>query len=105
MPDFVRWLSSLAISRWGLESLSDLCIHGQHSTGESAYKIISTISISLHPGYVDQLEQGLESENAESFPLPANFWPDQGPYLGIMAGYALVMLVIILIVMKRKDVK
>jgi ABC-type multidrug transport system ATPase subunit/pSer/pThr/pTyr-binding forkhead associated (FHA) protein len=104
MPDAVRWLSALAISRWGLESLSDLCIHGQHSTGESAYKIVSTISISLHPGYVDQLEQGLESE-AQTFPLLADFWPDQGPYLGIMAGYALVMLVIILIVMKRKDVK
>ncbi len=109
MPDVVRWLSSLAISRWGLESLSDLCIQGQHSTGESAYKILNTISISLHPGYVNDLEDGLEAPPSETgtqpFPLHADFWPDQGPYLGIMAGYALVMLVIILIVMKRKDVK
>ena len=39
------------------------------------------------------------------FPLPSHFWQDKGPYLAIMTGYALLMLVGILIVMKRKDVK
>ena len=40
-----------------------------------------------------------------AFPLPSNFWRDKGPYLAIMTGYALLMLVLILVVMKRKDVK
>ena len=106
----IRWLSTLAISRWGLEALSDLCLHGAHSTQDYAYKIINTITISLHPDDVQKLEEGLE-QSAESvaasgaFPLPSDFWKDKGPYLGIMAGYALLMLVIILILMKRKDVK
>ena len=25
----IRWISTLAISRWGLEALSDLCVHGR----------------------------------------------------------------------------
>jgi ABC-type multidrug transport system ATPase subunit/pSer/pThr/pTyr-binding forkhead associated (FHA) protein len=106
----IRWLSTLAVSRWGLEALSDLCLHGAHSTQDYAYKIINTITISLHPDDVQKLEEGLE-QSAESaaasgaFPLPSDFWKDKGPYLGIMAGYALLMTVIILILMKRKDVK
>ena len=39
----IRWISTLAISRWGLEALSDLCVHGQHSTQDYAYKILNTI--------------------------------------------------------------
>jgi ABC-type multidrug transport system ATPase subunit/pSer/pThr/pTyr-binding forkhead associated (FHA) protein len=109
MPSAVRWLSALAISRWGLEALSDLCVHGQHSTEDSAYKILNTITISLHPDDVGKLEQGLveppSETGAETFPLPSNFWQDKGPYLAIMTGYALLMLVLILVVMKRKDVK
>ncbi|MFZ0960669.1 MAG: FHA domain-containing protein [Terriglobia bacterium] len=106
----IRYLSALAISRWGLEALSDLCVHGHHSTQDYAYKIINTITISLHPNDVAKLEKGLEQSaedfaKAGDFPLPSKFWPDKGPYLAIMAGYALVMLVLILIVMKRKDVK
>jgi len=106
----IRWLSSLAISRWGLEVLGDLCVHGQHSTQDYAYKILNTITISLHPDDVARLEDGLE-EPAEAFaasgtfPLPSHFWQDKGPYLAIMTGYALLMLVLILVVMKRKDVK
>jgi ABC-type multidrug transport system ATPase subunit len=106
----IRWLSTLAISRWGLEALSDLCLHGAHSTQDYAYKIINTITISLHPDDVQKLEEGLE-QSAESvaasgaFPLPSDFLKDKGPYLGIMTGYALMMIVIILILMKRKDVK
>jgi hypothetical protein len=40
-----------------------------------------------------------------AFPLPSNFLQDKGPYLGIMTGYGILVLVLILIVMKRKDVK
>ncbi len=54
----VRWLSTLAISRWGLEALSDLCVHGAHSTEDYAYKILNTITISLHPDDVESLEAG-----------------------------------------------
>lgn len=106
----IRWLSTLAISRWGLEALSDLCLHGAHSTQDYAYKIINTITISLHPDDVQKLEEGLE-QSAESvaasgaFPLASSFWKDKGPYLGIMTGYAFMMIVIILMLMKRKDVK
>jgi hypothetical protein len=106
----IRWFSSLAISRWGLEALSDLCVHGRHSTQDYAYKIINTITISLHPDDVGRLEAGLEAPQ-EAFsvsgtvPLPSNFWRDKGPYLFIMTGYALLMLVLILIIMKRKDKK
>jgi ABC-type multidrug transport system ATPase subunit/pSer/pThr/pTyr-binding forkhead associated (FHA) protein len=106
----IRWFSTLAISRWGLEALSDLCVHGAHSTQDYAYKIVNTVTISLHPDDVTDLEQGLEEPAAafattEGFPLPSHFWRDKGPYLAIMTGYALLMLVGILIVMKRKDVK
>ena len=106
----IRLLSALAISRWGLEALSDLCLHGAHSTQDYAYKIINTVSISLHPDDVEQLEDGLEQPAAaflspDSFPLPSHFWKDKGPYLMIMTGYALLMAVLILILMKRKDVK
>jgi hypothetical protein len=106
----VRWLSTLAISRWGLEALSDLCLHGAHSTQDYSYKIINTVTISLHPHDVERLEQGLEQPpeafaNASTFPLPSEFWRDKGPYLAIMTGYALLMIALILIVMKRKDVK
>jgi len=106
----VRWLSALAISRWGLEALSDLCLHGAHSTQDYAYKIINTITISLHPDDVEKLEEGLE-QPAEAFaasgafPLPSNFLRDKGPYLSILTGYALLMVVLILVVMKGKDVK
>ena len=106
----IRLFSALAISRWGLEALSDLCVHGHHSTQDYAYKIINTITISLHPDDVSRLESGLEESAEEyaannAFPLPSNFLRDKGPYLAIMTGYALLMLVGILVVMKRKDVK
>ena len=106
----IRWLSALAISRWGLEALSDLCLHGAHSTQDYAYKIINTITISLHPGDVEQLQEGLDKPASDylaagSFPLNSHFWKDKGPYLMIMTGYALLMVILILILMKRKDVK
>jgi ABC transport system ATP-binding/permease protein len=106
----VRLLSTLAISRWGLEALSDLCLHGSHSTGDYAYKIINTITISMHPDDVEKLEEGLEQPPeaflaSGAFPLPSRFWVDKGPYLAIMTGYALLMVVLILVVMKRKDAK
>ena len=106
----IRWFSTLAISRWGLEALSDLCVHGHHSTQDYAYKIINTITISLHPDDVANLEDGLEAPAeafaaAGAFPLISDFMRDKGPYLAIMTGYAVLMLVLILVVMKRKDVK
>jgi ABC transport system ATP-binding/permease protein len=108
----IRWVSSLAISRWGLETLSDLCIHGAHSQQDYAFKIINTITISLHPDDATKLAEGLSQPPADinsaafpTFPLPSEFWKDKGPYLAIMTGYALLMLVLILVIMKRKDVK
>lgn len=110
----IRWMSTLAISRWGLEALSDLCVHGSHSTQDYAYKILNTIAISLHPDDAERLEEGLEQPPdsflytkgaAPVFPLRSNFWKDKGPYLAIMTGYALIMIVLVLVVMKRKDVK
>ena len=100
----IRLFSTLAISRWGLEALSDLCVHGAHSTQDYAYKILNTVTISLHPDDVSSLEHGLE-DPAGTIPLASNFLKDKGPYLGILAGYASLMLVIILVVMKRKDIK
>ena len=97
-----------------MEALSDLCVHGAHSTQDYAYKIINTITISLHPDDVEKLEEGLEQPAGRfldtpgafpTFPLPSDFWKDKGPYLAIMTGYALLMMVLILVVMKRKDVK
>jgi len=67
MPAPIYWFSSLAISRWGLESLSDLCVHGEHSTGDAAYKIVNTVSISLHPNDVPSLLKGLSSIMGASF--------------------------------------
>jgi ABC-type multidrug transport system ATPase subunit len=109
MPTFARWLSVLAISRWGLEALSDLCLHGSHSTQDYAYQIVNTVSISLHPDDVGKLEKGLEAPSeafaaSRAFPLPSRFWRDKGPYLAIMTGFALLMVIAILVVMKRKDV-
>jgi ABC-type multidrug transport system ATPase subunit len=109
MPTFARWLSALAISRWGLEALSDLCLHGSHSTQDYAYKIINTVSISLHPDDVEKLEKGLEAPPeafaaSGAFPLPSRFWKDKGPYLAIIAIFAVLMVIAILVVMKRKDV-
>ena len=93
-----------------MEALADLCIHGRHSMQDSAYKIINTIYISFHPNDLEKLEHGLEAPPEEfaqpgSFPLPANFWRDQGPYLGVLGGFALAMTWVVLILMKRKDVK
>ena len=110
MPTFARWLSALAVSRWGLEALSDLCVHGRHSLQDYAYQIVNTVSISLHPDDVEKLEKGLEAppeafEASGAFPLPSRFWKDKGPYLAIMASYAVLMVVAILLVMKRKDVR
>jgi Tfp pilus assembly protein FimV len=106
MPTFARWLSALAVARWGLEALADLCLHGRHSVQDYAYKIVNTVSISLHPDDVEKLEKGLESPAAASgaFPLPSRFWKDKGPYLAIMASFAVLMVIAILVVMKRKDV-
>jgi len=92
-----------------MEALSDLCLHGRHSMQESAYKIINTVSISLHPDDAEKLEKGLEtpaepSKGPPTFRLPSNFWKDKGPYLGVLASYALLMTWIVLILMKRKDV-
>jgi hypothetical protein len=109
MPTFARWLSALAISRWGLEALSDLCLHGSHSTQDYAYQIVNTVSISLHPEDVEKLEKGLEAPPeafaaSGAFPLPSRFWKDKGPYLAIMTSSALFVVIAILVVMKRKDV-
>jgi ABC-type multidrug transport system ATPase subunit/pSer/pThr/pTyr-binding forkhead associated (FHA) protein len=109
MPTFARWLSALAISRWGLEALADLCLHGSHSMQDSAYVIVNTVSISLHPDDVEKLEKGLEAGPEAfaapgAFPLPSRFWKDKGPYLAIMTSFALLMVIAILVVMKRKDV-
>jgi ABC-type transport system involved in multi-copper enzyme maturation permease subunit len=110
MPTFARWLSALAVSRWGLEALSDLCVHGRHSVQDYAYQIVNTVSISLHPDDVEKLEKGLEAppeafEASGAFPLPSSFWKDKGPYLAIMTSYAVLMVIAILLVMKRKDVR
>ncbi len=122
MPVAVQWLSALAISRWGLEALGDLCVHGAHSTGDAAYKILNTVAISLHPDDAPSLLRGLDGppkyaphvasgqESAavpsdEALPLESHFVQDKGPYLAILTGYGALMLVVILIVMKRKDVK
>ena len=64
----VGWLAKLAVSRWGLEALADLCVHGGHSTSDSAYKIVNTIAISLHPDDVSNLEAGLAGPPGVSFP-------------------------------------
>jgi ABC-type multidrug transport system ATPase subunit/pSer/pThr/pTyr-binding forkhead associated (FHA) protein len=109
MPTFARWLSALAVSRWGLEALSDLCLHGRHSVQDYAYQIVNTVSISLHPDDVEKLEKGLEAPAeafaaSGAFPLPSSFWKDKGPYLAIMASFAVLMTLAILVVMKRKDV-
>jgi hypothetical protein len=109
MPTFARWLSALAISRWGLEALADLCLHGTHSVQDYAYKIVNTVSISLHPDDVEKLEKGLEAPPeafaaSGAFPLPSRFWKDKGPYLAIMTSFALFTVIAILVVMKRKDV-
>jgi hypothetical protein len=125
MGTAIEWLSSLAISRWGLEALSDVCVHGGHSTGDGAYKILNTVAISLHPNDVPSLLRGLDGppdyrahdqpqiqgqpappvDTSLALPLESHFLADKGPYLAILAGYAVLMLVLILIVMKRKDVK
>jgi hypothetical protein len=109
MPTLARWLSVLAVSRWGLEALSDLCLHGRHSVQDYAFRIVNTVSISLHPDDVEKLEKGLEAPAeafavSETFPLPSRFWKDKGPYLAIMAGLAVLMVIAILVAMKRKDV-
>jgi energy-coupling factor transporter ATP-binding protein EcfA2 len=109
MPTFVRMLSMLAVSRWGLEALSDLCVHGRHSIQDYAYKIINTVHISMHPDDVEKLAAGLEApaeafEAAGALPLPSDFWKDQGPYLGILTVHLLVMTLAVLLLMKRKDV-
>jgi hypothetical protein len=109
MPTFARWLSALAVSRWGLEALGDLCLHGHHSTQDYAYQIVNTISISLHPDDAAKLEEGLDAGEAAfaapgAFPLVSVFWKDKGPYLTILAGYAVLMVIAILVVMKGKDV-
>ncbi len=109
MPTFVRWLSGLAVSRWGLEALSDLCLHGAHSIEDHAYKIINSVSISLHPDDRQKLEEGLGAPPeafavSRTFPLPSAFWSDKGPYLAILLGYAMLMTALVLILMKRKDV-
>jgi len=109
MPPLARYLSALAVSRWGLETLADLCLHGSHSMQDSAYRLANTVSISLHPDDASKLERGLEAGEETFatpgvFPLPSNFWRDKGPYLGILAGYAALMTAAVLIIMKRKDV-
>jgi ABC-type multidrug transport system ATPase subunit/pSer/pThr/pTyr-binding forkhead associated (FHA) protein len=109
MPTFARWLSALAISRWGLEALADLCLHGSHSIQYDAYKIVNTVSISLHPDDIEKLEKGSEAgpeafAASRAFPLPSSFWKDKGPYLAIMTSFVVSMVIAILVVMKRKDV-
>ena len=110
MPGVAQWLSTLAVSRWGLEALADLCMHGRHSMEESGFKIINTVSISLHPHDIEKIEQGMKAPWSPTgwpgpgFPLASDFWPDKGPYLAILFGYGVVMVGIVLYLVKRKDV-
>jgi hypothetical protein len=110
MPTAVRWLSALAVSRWGLEALADLCLHGRHSTQDYAYKIINSVSMTLHPEDMEQLERGLEMTDddlaaAAAFPLPSDFWRDKGPYFGVLTAFLLAGTLAVLFLVKRKDVK
>lgn len=101
----VDWLSTLAVSRWGLEALSDLCIHGKHSTQDYSYAIINTVSVSLHGDDRKMLKDGLNARaDLKDFPLPSAFWKDKGPYLEILAGHSLFMTLLVLFLMRRKDV-
>ncbi|MGA2630305.1 MAG: FHA domain-containing protein [Terriglobia bacterium] len=109
MPTFVRWLSMLAASRWGMEALADLCVHGPHSIQDYSYKIVNTVYISMHPSDLEKLQAGLEAPPeafaaSGSFPLPSHFWNDKGPYLGILTVHLLVLTLAVLLLMKRKDV-
>ena len=61
-----------------------------HSTQDSAYKILNTVTISLHPDDVPSLEQGLEEPRTfrTYFRFNRISWQDKGPYLAIMTVYA-----------------
>ena len=110
MPAFARWLSALAVSRWCLEGLADLALHGRHSTQDYAFKVINTISMSLHPQDATKLAEGLEAPaeafaEARTFPLPSDFLLDKGPYISILLLFVIFMTSAVLIIMGRKDVK
>jgi len=102
MGPALRWLSAACISRWGLESLSDLYIHGHHGRQNYAFQIINTVAITLHASDVQQLR----TQAAEAKALPASAAPPGGPhmdYLATLLGFTLAMTVLIGLVLKSKD--
>lgn len=102
MGPALRWLSAACISRWGLESLSDLYLHDEHARQSYSFQLINTVAITLHP----RDAQLLRSQAAEVTDAPVVEPSPLGPhmdYLAILMGFSLVMTVLVGLVLKSKD--
>lgn len=98
----LRYLSAACVSRWGLEGFSDLYIHGEHARQDYAYQLINGITISLHPEDAERMRSVLENPQSAGDDPVLGSWRRYS-YMIVLAGFVLVMTLLVGLVMKRKD--
>jgi ABC-type multidrug transport system ATPase subunit/pSer/pThr/pTyr-binding forkhead associated (FHA) protein len=96
-------LSPLVVSRWGLEAISDLYIHDNK---EYSFPILNYVSITLHPNDASQMRAQLEKIQVGGSAAAAEW--NETPnaflgYLGILAGFAVVLIGATALALKGKE--
>ena len=101
MGGVLRFVSSFCVSRWGLEALGDLYLHGDHTRQRYAYMIHNSIHISLHPDDARRLKELLVDSKTELEPQGFH-WQDYS-YYGVLLVFPLAMIVMLTVVLKRSE--
>lgn len=105
MGTALQVLSSLCASRWGLEALADLYVHGDHASQNYAYQLINSVAISLPRHYPEDarfLRDRVAVTSGPGAPRQ-NLFQQQWDYLALLGGFLVGMTGLIALMLKRKD--
>ena len=102
MGTALQVLSGLCVSRWGLEGLSDLYIHGDHARQDYAYQLINGIYITLHPEDAERMRNVLRNPQESGRDPIETSWRKHA-YALVLTGFVLVMTLLVGLLLKRKD--
>lgn len=100
-------ISPLMVARWGLESLADVYVHDRN---EGSIFLLNQVSLTFHPHDVAEARAYIDAMN-DRLPgkVPAAEISASDPatpaYVAVLAGFAVVMVVLTAVAVKRKDAR